>query len=51
MHSSLEIPIQSYEDNVLLSVSKNPSIGKIIISDQNIDDFEKINRIYEKIKM
>ena len=50
IHSSLEIPIQSYEDNVLLSVSKNPSIGKISINDQNIDDFEKINRIYEKNK-
>ena len=50
MQLSLEIPMQSYENNMLLSISKNPSMGKISISDENVDDFEKINKTYEKNK-
>ena len=50
MQSSMEIPFQSYEDNFLLSVSKNPSLGKISLSSENTDDYEKISRIYEKNK-
>ena len=38
---------QSYENNMLLSISKNPSLGKISISDENVDDFENINKTYE----